>query len=59
MKIVKLFKGTRVNTGGFQRFGFSVNNIDHIYRSSEKETILWVNILTQQIRSLTADFRSG
>jgi len=59
MKQARLFLGKRINTGGFQRFGFSINNIDHVYRSSERETEGWIQTLKKQLRTLAVDFGIG
>jgi hypothetical protein len=56
MKQARLFIGKKINTGGFQRFGFSLNNVDHVYRSSEKETDAWISTLKKQLQTLAIDF---
>jgi len=56
MKNVRIFKGTRLNSGGMQRFGVSYNNVDYIYRASEKDTEIWLTLLVSQIHSLSFDF---
>lgn len=59
MKQARLFIGKKINTGGFQRFGFSINNIDHVYRSSERNTDAWIAALKKQIHTLGVDFGTG
>jgi hypothetical protein len=59
MKQARLFIGKKINTGGFQRFGFSINNIDHVYRASERETDAWICALKKQLQTLAIDFGMG
>lgn len=56
MKLAKLFLGTKISSGGMQRFGLKVNNVEHVWRSSERETIVWISMLSHQLHSLQNDF---